>query len=264
MKSMKAISILILFSSIVISLMLANISDAKIDSETIIAMWLFDDGDGAVVTDSSGNGYDGEIKGNASWDNGKFGGALGFDGVGAHVNAGVIPLPSDQVTACVWVYTDSAAGDWTHVLENGAVENLWLCSFRLELGPAEGQYYVAIGDAGAYADNDPNGVDIGWKYKEWQHLAFTFDGSVGRTYLNGNEVDSFGSDLSISAGAGTVIIGSLQGTQRYYNGLVDEIVIFDDVLGEADIKRVLKGMASVMAVSPAGKLAATWSSVKTQ
>ncbi len=49
MKSMTARLTLITISLFVISLVLTNISGAKIDPETIIAMWLFDDGDGDVA-----------------------------------------------------------------------------------------------------------------------------------------------------------------------------------------------------------------------
>jgi hypothetical protein len=46
----------------------------------VIAAWLFDEGNGKVLQDTSGNGNDGEIFGSAKWDEGKFGKALFFDG----------------------------------------------------------------------------------------------------------------------------------------------------------------------------------------
>ena len=46
---------------IVISLMFTSISDAKIDPETVAGMWLFDEGNGKVAKDTSGNGNDGEL-----------------------------------------------------------------------------------------------------------------------------------------------------------------------------------------------------------
>ena len=37
--------------------------DAKIDPETIMGMWLLDEGQGSIVKDKSGNGNDGKIVG---------------------------------------------------------------------------------------------------------------------------------------------------------------------------------------------------------
>ena len=53
-----------------------------IDVNTIEAIWLFDDGAGDVVTDSSGHNRHRDIQGGAQWvADGKYGGALEFDGV---------------------------------------------------------------------------------------------------------------------------------------------------------------------------------------
>ena len=60
----------------------------------------------------------------------------------------------------------------------------------------------------------------------------------------------------------TLIIGSMLGTDRFYNGIADELVIFDVALAEDDVKSLTNGMSNVMAVSPSGKLATTWLSIK--
>ena len=59
-------------------------SFAAIDSATAVGVWLFDDGD---VSDSSGNGNDGElINGAEITDGGKWGKALSLDGDDDYVN----------------------------------------------------------------------------------------------------------------------------------------------------------------------------------
>ena len=58
---------IVCISSIVVSLMFAGLSDAKINPESIVGIWLFDEGKGDAAADSSGNGNDGEING-ATWD----------------------------------------------------------------------------------------------------------------------------------------------------------------------------------------------------
>ena len=54
-------------------------------AENLVAAWNFDEGSGNVVTDNSGNGHNGTIV-DATWDTGKQGSALFFNGVSSYVN----------------------------------------------------------------------------------------------------------------------------------------------------------------------------------
>jgi hypothetical protein len=65
-------------SLILVSQMFAFQSYAKIDLGTCVGTWLFDEGNGDIAKDSSGNGNDGKING-ATWVNGKFSKALSFN-----------------------------------------------------------------------------------------------------------------------------------------------------------------------------------------
>ena len=67
-------------SLIVISLILTGISDAKVDLNTAVGMWLFDEGSGNIAKDSSGNGNDGQLTNGPKWVQGRFVRALEFDG----------------------------------------------------------------------------------------------------------------------------------------------------------------------------------------
>jgi len=71
---------LLYVSVIVISLMFTSQSFAKIDPKTIGGMWLFDEGQGDIAKDSSGNGNNGKLKNGPKWVKGKFDEALSFGG----------------------------------------------------------------------------------------------------------------------------------------------------------------------------------------
>ncbi|MDE0401240.1 MAG: hypothetical protein OXL96_25875 [Candidatus Poribacteria bacterium] len=82
---------------------------AEIDPDTLVGLWLFDEGNGKVATDASENGLDGELVDGPKWVDGKFGDGLELDGSGAHV---VIPAhdnPRDAITVSIWVksHTDT-------------------------------------------------------------------------------------------------------------------------------------------------------------
>ena len=52
---------------------------------------------------------------------------------------------------------------------------------------------------------------------------------------------------------------------RYFNGIIDEVVIFKTVLAENDINNIMtQGLSRVLAVSPSNKLTTTWGSIKSR
>lgn len=57
-------------------------ADTKVDRDTIIGIWLFDEGISNGVKDASGNGHDGIVVGMPEVVDGKFGKALSFGGIG--------------------------------------------------------------------------------------------------------------------------------------------------------------------------------------
>ena len=73
------------FSLFSFGVLFISTTSAEIDPDTIVGMWLFDEGKGNVATDETGNGLDGEFKGKPKWVTGQFGQALEFDGKSAYV-----------------------------------------------------------------------------------------------------------------------------------------------------------------------------------
>ncbi len=71
---------IICISFIIISMMFAVVSNAKIDQKDIMGMWLFDEGKGDVAEDISGHGNDGVLMNGPEWADGQLGGALEFAG----------------------------------------------------------------------------------------------------------------------------------------------------------------------------------------
>jgi len=243
---------------------LTSTSHAVIDPETIIAMWLFDDEDeGAFAEDSSGNGHDAELMGGVDWvQQGKFGKAMEFNGTDGYLTSGVISHPSATFSVSLWLNMEEALGDWAHVIENGFVEHSWQCAYRIEPGAAEGVFFVATGDGAGLAERE---YSAGWKLGEWFSMIYTHDGTKGRLYTNGTEVGDIDAAIDISKATGTVNIGSWEGLNRFYKGLMDEVAIFNVALSPDEINDIVtKGIAGASPVSPVGRLATTWSHIKSQ
>ena len=58
---------------------------ARVDPDTVVGMWLFEEGTGDVAKYTSKIGNDGTIVGPKEWRDGKFGQALEFDGNSVYV-----------------------------------------------------------------------------------------------------------------------------------------------------------------------------------
>lgn len=248
--------------------LLATISDAKIDPDTIIGLWGFDDDGGDTAIDSSGNEHDGKLISSPKWVDGKFGGALEFDGSN-YVDVGndeSVQFDGD-VTIVFWAKPENVAAGRQNIVckaygGEGCLtqETSGVMSFYWGDGGGNAQPYVEV-------QRPPVGTIVSG---EWIHIAEVRD--VGkrqyRMYKNGEVVasaswnkcgdhpcgDSSPSDLNLYIG---------HGYAGKFRGILDEVAIIGAVLSEDDIQNVMdKGFEGVAAVDATGKLATTWANLK--
>ena len=74
-------------------------------------------------------------------------------------------------------------------------------------------------------------------FNQWQHLAFTYDGSYIRLYKNGNLVDNTAANGTITQTTQSFNLGILdyQGSPFHLNGRLDEIRLWDVALSQNEI-----------------------------
>ena len=101
---------------------------------------------------------------------------------------------------------------------------------------------------------------------EWQHLVFTWkSGEQLPLYIDGelddDPIHNDGGKEGKISGATKLIIGkgAKDNNVTSWNGLVDDVRIYDRVLNEAEIADLASG---VLAVEADGKLATTWAYLK--
>ena len=247
-----------------ISLILVGIfplqGSAKIDPQTIVGMWLFDEDTGKGAKDSSDNGNDGDLVNGPKWVNGKFGKALEFDGTDDSMEAGSTGLPAgaEDRTIAFWVKSP-----------NMAVGNKFLVGWGN--GTAQQMSSLIMGwmnlpskKFAFWGWNNDFEAPTELKNNTWYHMAFTLkEKTSARLYLDG-KVDREG---PIAAGLNTpegttFRIANFTTVMTAFAGAFDEVIVFDVALTEDDIKSLLQGLKSLMAVSPSGKLTATWGRIK--
>ena len=119
---MKLGLILVCISLIGIGAILTSPSDAAIvANEGVLGIWLFDEGNGEKINDSSGNGNDGKLllAGKSKWVDGKFGKALEFDGDQAFVEVNTPTNTSREGhTISMWVKPAGVQKDFTVIMSN--------------------------------------------------------------------------------------------------------------------------------------------------
>jgi len=242
-------------SFIVVSLMFVGIGNAKIDPKSIVGMWLFDEGEGKVAEDSSGNGNDGKLMG-AKWVKGKVGNALSFDGKDNYVLIDIGGSVPQSITLAAWIYP-IVGGVVFSELGQGVINSGWHDSQMEVLFTGE----LKVG----FWTGAEQGISLGKvSVNKWYNVAMTYDKSDSsiKGYVNGELKDKgklvkqYPPDLWYGIGAAdTTNLGS----GAYFNGIIDEVAIFNVALSEEDIQANMKRGT---AVYPTGKLTATWADIK--
>ncbi|MFH1881519.1 MAG: LamG-like jellyroll fold domain-containing protein, partial [Planctomycetota bacterium] len=225
---------LIYLISFVLMLSIAGNASAE-----LVAYWTFDEGSGDIAYDSSGNGNNGTIHG-AEWDAGKYGQALLFNGQDNYVE---VPTSDSleiaaNVTIAAWINWIDAGDTWLAIMANGQQNGPWE-NYGLFVNRGGRYLYFTLSlDGGHVTQSAPNNVI---EPDQWLHACATWDGSTARIYVNGEMVLE-------QAQAGQLVppqlplrIGHRNGSAHYYNGIIDEVRIYNHALTESEILAAMEG-----------------------
>jgi hypothetical protein len=251
---------LLCLSLIITILLPVALSSARIGPESIVGLWLFDEGGGDTARDSSANGNDGTLTGAPEWSDGKYGQALDFDGSADYVavdDSDSLNITGD-ITIMAWIYKRS------DVIHGGTIVGKWK-----QLGDVWSYVLYGLGDGGGgfrlrWADDTQTNLEGPYSLpnNEWVHYAATYDGKEMKVFSNGDEIVEIAANKEIKVTANPVWIGN-DGYQQHFNGLLDEVVILNVALTVDEINDAMAQSLSItLAVSPSGKRALTWGSIK--
>jgi prepilin-type N-terminal cleavage/methylation domain-containing protein len=101
---------------------------------------------------------------------------------------------------------------------------------------ASGDISYADSSNWSYANFGDHGIDF--IFGEWNHIVVSKTGSTVRIYRNGDLklTRTFGS--AITSNSNNVYIGSYNGASNYYDGLIDEVIMWNRGLSESTIKKM--------------------------
>ncbi len=200
-------------------------------SSGLVAYWKFDETTGSTTAaDSSGNGITGTLTNMdpaTDWVTGRVGNALDFDGSNDRVSFVSNALLNNMAdrTVCMWTYPRNPYSGWNAVMSKydpgyGVGWDVYLS------GSATSQRGVGI--------NQTNTATSG----SWQHFCATRTGSTMKIFKNGVEQPD---SLSAYPGGGddsgqNLAIGSQTNGDDAFDGLIDEVRIYNRVLTQPEIQ----------------------------
>lgn len=262
----------LLLITFVVTVYLASVTSAGLNDGLLIYL-PFDDRSGQDASDKSGEGNDAKLTGNgAKWkpNDGKIGGAVELDGAGDAVedeNGGDYINGLDAFTISLWVKAAEIPTDkgLIHGIDPAGADNIFTLRYdSAGFEVAAGTSLIKAGittTGGALAYESASNVQT----TEWQHLALTWrSGEQFALYIDSVLDDPAFNDAATQgkiSGASKFVIGrgAKDNNGTSWNGLIDDVRLYNRVLNEDEIASLASG---VLAVEAEGKLATTWAHLK--
>lgn len=204
-------------------------------SEGLVGWWSFDEGSGISAADSSGNNNTGALSGSPgpTWTTGKIGGALSFDG-----NDDYVSIPDSNSldlgntgTISVW-FKLNGLGTWRSLVAKGNANNNDLHNYFIEFesdntllyGLGNGVSSLRITTSTTFTDT-----------ANFHHIMMSWDGSNVRFYYDGSLARTTPQSISPSGNISPLFIGQFGGDVDRFNGLIDEVRIYNRPFSPAEI-----------------------------
>lgn len=194
-----------------------NNPPAGYPTDKLISYWNFDDN----LKDQVGTTPDGANHG-ATFVEGKAGKALNFDGNGQFVQ-----FPRNKFRTG---NTVSAS-----------------CWFKQPITPNTSIYFVICNDfaifttdqAGFLIATTENNMAKGpFSFDVWTHLVGTYDGTDIKIYINGQLANTTNHPGTITGATYNLSLGTLDGTDHFWNGNIDDLFIYDKALSQEEVTKL--------------------------
>ncbi len=193
-------------------------------------------GDG--TTDDIVGGHQGTLVNGATFAPGLVGQAFSFDGVNAYVSVADAPdlNPTSAMTVEAWINPSGHVGSFDPVVKKAGEGFAQQDGYTLEFSGNGILFFVYLSGVGWISNSQPAFVPLG----SWTHVAGVYDGAAIRLYVNGALVGA------PRAAAGSIVPSSNElnigrdpsNPGRLYQGLIDEIAIYNRALDAAEVQAI--------------------------
>ena len=199
----------------------------------LVGCWSFNEGDGNAVKDTSKSGHDGAISG-ARRVKGVVGSALEFNGTSdfANVSSPGSGLVDKAVSVEAWIQSTG----------NNVNANLVFAgpeSLDFGIWIQGGRFFAGIwnSDGAQCSAVSPSGPTPG----QWYHVAMTCDFNTDKTvklFIDGKLISTNPAvGTAIRSAHTSIDIGGRTPNASYFNGIIDEVKIYNRALSEVEIRK---------------------------
>ncbi|MHC4487073.1 MAG: LamG domain-containing protein [Planctomycetota bacterium] len=223
---------------LVVGLVMSSIASAALPG--LIGWWKLDEGQGTIAFDSSGLDNHGTLgpEGDPKWVIGHFGGALELDGNDDYVaiDGTATYITDNDFSVSAWIKT-TQTGDGNVVASNSGGGHDFV------FGVINGNLLV---EADSINEYPPKIAD-----NQWHHIAYVRKGTTAYAYSDGVQV---GTETPSGNPSGQTrwSIGQEwdSGPSDEYNGIVDDVQIFNRPLTAEEVVQVMVGIPPGAASNP--------------
>ncbi len=247
-------SVKILLCAMLALSLVVSYSQAEIDPDKIVGIWLLDEGKGDTAEDASENGRKGTIT-NSKWVDGKVDGALEIK------KGGTVTIPlgkgiiEDKVTFTLWINFTDIGGQQNYF-------SIWDQSNNRYVPYKEGANVLR---SWTNTWNVTSGVTV--KAGTWYHVANVYDGETCKIYVDGEEkVSQKVPKFQLQDQDQTAWLATDKGLHFISATIMDEVGLFNDGLTEDEVKGIMNDgiLFTALAVDPSDKLPVVWGKLKSQ
>ena len=210
----------------------------------LVAAYGFDEGSGTSTADQSGNGNVGALS-NTLWSaTGKFGSALSFNGSNARVNVNDSASLhfTNGFTLEAWI-RPNALSDWATVVLK---ERTGYYAEALYADTDTGKPSAHVYTSSDHELRGPSSLPVG----SWSYVTATYNGSTLALWVNGTQVASQAVTGTIIANTGPLRIGGNAIWGEYFNGLIDEVRVYNRALNATEIQGDMQRSVTLDTTAP--------------
>lgn len=208
----------------------------------VVGIWDFDEGNGTIVNDSSGFNNDGVLANGPIWRCASVnkdytptgtGCSLYFDGTNDYIQiADYSSLEPETITMEVWVNPDTYRSSANIISKRYTGQ--YLLRFYLTSGRIQGYIFADVGWRFC-----TTGTDKRVPLDKWSHLVHTYDGLIGKVYIDGEEACSYNYTGTINQSSTAYLrIGTRTYGSEQFNGYIDNVRIYSKALSSAEVKKL--------------------------
>lgn len=206
-----------------------------LDSLTMLAYWKLDESTGTTAGDSSGNDNDAALLGAAVWRpaSGYVAGAIDLDGRRDYLRVDApagFDFAGDSFSVSAWVYPREVGGRYQALMEydrtssNGNRFGLWI--------DTEGRFHFRVGTSTSQSVQS-------LALEQWQHLTAVYNADAGQMnlYVDGVLANAGRAGSGFANPTQAKLTIGVRGDEKdeFFDGLLDEIRVFDLALSDTDV-----------------------------